>query len=266
MSRHARNRDFEWAAPAGPYHIINDEQARSWNENGFFLLRGAFTPAEIDAVLSEIDPIEARVAEFLHNHPDRKVFIAEDGNITFTTHLVTMSPHLRQFCRHRVFRDLAHDLIGPNVRLYWDQAVYKKPERPREFPWHQDNGYTYVEPQQYLTCWVALTDATTDNGCPWVAPGLHRQGTLTHWMTASGWQCLEADPGDATPIEAPAGSIVVFSSLTPHKTGPNRSAAVRKSYIVQFAADGAVVWADGTSTAQNADDRQYFILEDGVPA
>ena len=41
------------------------------------------------------------------------------------------------------------------------------------FPWHQDNGYAFLEPQQYLTCWIALTDATRENGCPWVVPGLH---------------------------------------------------------------------------------------------
>ena len=70
------------------------------------------------------------------------------------------------------------DLIGPDVRLYWDQAVYKKPGTESPFPWHQDNGYAFVEPQQYLTCWVALTDATEDNGCPWVVPGLHRRGAL----------------------------------------------------------------------------------------
>ena len=57
------------------------------------------------------------------------------------------------------------------MRLYWDQAVYKKPDTAAPFPWHQDNGYAYVEPQQYLTCWIALTDATEDNGCPWVVPG-----------------------------------------------------------------------------------------------
>jgi len=263
---HARNRSFEWSATVPPYRFISDEQAHSWNDDGFFLLRNAFTAAEMATVLAEIDPIEERVAEFLRNHPDRKVFIAEDGNITFTTHLVTMSPRLRDFCQHPVFRGLVHDLIGRDVRLYWDQAVYKKPERPREFPWHQDNGYTYIEPQQYLTCWVALTDATIDNGCPWVAPGLHKRGTLDHRMTEAGWQCLENDPPHATPVEASAGSIVVFSSLTPHKTGPNRTHSVRKAYIVQFAPDGAVAWTDGCEpSVQNAADRQFVILQEGRP-
>jgi ectoine hydroxylase-related dioxygenase (phytanoyl-CoA dioxygenase family) len=157
---------------------------------------------------------------------------------------------------------LGHDLIGPDVRLYWDQAVYKKPERPAEFPWHQDNGYTYLEPQQYLTCWVALGDATRENGCPWVLPGLHRHGTLRHELTDAGFRCLE-EPAGAVPVEARAGSIVVFSSLTPHRTGPNTSDQVRKSYIVQFAPDGAVAYPGEEPVLQNDPDRQFPILREG---
>ena len=123
-----------------------------------------------------------------------------------------------------MFCDLVHDLIGPDVRLYWDQAVYKKPGTRAPFPWHQDNGYTFVEPQAYLTCWVALTDATETNGCPRVVPGLHRGGTLAHRATDLGFVCFDEPP--SPPVDAPvrAGGIVVFSSLTPHATGPNLTA------------------------------------------
>src|SRR6202034_175456 len=85
-----------------------------------------------------------------------------------------------------------HDAL-PILRLYWDQAVYKKPEYPKPFPWHQDNGYTYIEPQAYLTCWVALNDATLDNGCPWVIPGGHLRGTLAHRASKLGFVCREDD-------------------------------------------------------------------------
>jgi ectoine hydroxylase-related dioxygenase (phytanoyl-CoA dioxygenase family) len=251
--------------PEPPWRLLSEEQARAWNEDGCFLLRDAFTVAEMAEVIAAIEPYEKEVTDFLRTRPDGRAFIAQEGNITFTTHLVARSPVLRRFCAHRVFRDLGHDLIGPDVRLYWDQAVYKYPARPRRFPWHQDNGYTYVEPQQYLTCWVALGDATLANGCPWVVPGLHRRGTLEHWMTEAGWQCLE-DPVGARPVEAPAGSIVVFSSLTPHQTGPNTGGDVRRSYIVQFAPDGARAFREG-DVPQPQDDpqRQFLILRDGRP-
>ncbi len=249
--------------PEPPWRLLSDEQGRSWNEHGYFLLRDAFSADEMAEVLADIDPFEKQVADFLRTRPDGKLFIAEEGNITFTTHLVLRSERLRRFCAHRVFCDLGHDLIGSDVRLYWDQAVYKHPERPRLFPWHQDNGYTYLEPQQYLTCWVALSDATRENGCPWVVPGLHRLGTLEHWLTDAGWQCLE-EPDGAVPVEAPAGSIVVFSSLTPHLTGPNTSGGVRKSYIVQFAPDGACGFPNGdVAEPQNDPRRQFLILEGG---
>ena len=56
------------------------------------------------------------------------------------------------------------------------------------------------------------------------------------------------------------GDVVVFSSLAPHRTGPNTSDAVRKAYILQYAPDGAVVHtADGQMLAQDDPERQYLI-------
>src|SRR5262249_43584589 len=191
----------------------------------------------------------------------QRMFIAEADGITFTVHLVKRSALLREFAASEVFTDLCHDLIGPDARLYWDQAVYKKPEYQRDFPWHQDNGYTYIEPQAYLTCWIALTDATIDNGCPWVIDGGHRAGTLKHWATQAGFVCRSEDGPDAIAAPVRAGGIVVFSSLTPHRTGPNLTRDVRKAYILQYAPDGArIVESD---TRCDAPDRQFLVLKDG---
>jgi ectoine hydroxylase-related dioxygenase (phytanoyl-CoA dioxygenase family) len=139
-----------------------------------------------------------------------------------------------------VFQDLCHDLIGPDVRLYWDMAVYKKPDTMAPFPWHQDNGYTFVDPQQYLTCWVALTDATVENGCLWVLPGAHKRGTFAHRATRIGLVCIEDEPDGRIAVPIRAGSIAVMSSLLPHATGPNLTTAVRKGLIAEFIPDGAV--------------------------
>jgi ectoine hydroxylase-related dioxygenase (phytanoyl-CoA dioxygenase family) len=267
---HPRNRDFTWLAPRGPYRRLTAPQARDFDEQGFCVLSDALSPELLRTVIAEIDPWEAKVEAALQSLPDKKIFIARAGEITFTTHLVQRSETLRAFCASQLFQDLVHDLVGPDVRLYWDQAVYKKPGTLDDFPWHQDNGYTYIEPQNYLTVWIALTDATRDNGCPWIVPGLHRRGTLRHWMTPLGWRCLEEAPG-ALCCEVRAGSAVVFSSLTPHATGPNRTRDVRKAYIVQFAPDGARIAATGDGGAASASQlcndarRQFPILIEGKP-
>ena len=181
-------------------------------------------------------------------------------------------PFLAPLAASEPFASLCHDLVGDDVRLYWDQLVYKKPEKARRFPWHQDNGYTYVEPQQYLTCWVALTDATVENGCPWVAPGVHRNGTLMHsYVDPLGFECF-SDPGEALAAPVGAGGVVVFSSLTPHLTGPNTTAGVRKAYILQYAPAGARTLVGnpdlGGPTGGSACDvpeRQFPVLRGGDP-
>ena len=268
--RHPRSVDFTWKPTRpGPFRFVTVEQAAAYDEAGFFVIEDAFDPETVGKVIAEIDPIEHELEDLLRKADGGRIFIARADEITFTTHLVTRSALLREFVASSPLVDICADLIGPDVRLYWDQAVYKKPGTAASFPWHQDNGYAFVEPQQYLTCWIALTDANEENGCPWVVPGLHKMGTLRHHATETGLVCFE-EVDEAVPALVAAGGIVVFSSLTPHCTGPNSTDKVRKSYIVQYAPEGAVV-IDKSLEAEvrvpaDSPERQFPVLVDGVGA
>lgn len=272
VRRHPWNVDFTWADRTGPFRALTEEQAGRYDELGFVVLPGLLDADLVARVRAEIDRFEAKTERLLASVEEGRISIAESGAITFTTHLVARSALLQELSRHPVLVDVCRDLLGPDVSLYWDQAVYKKPEKPRRFPWHQDNGYAFVEPQQYLTIWVALTDATRDNGCPVVAPGFHRLGTLAHeFVDPLGWECLQ-DPEGSVAAEVEAGGAVVFSSLTPHYTGPNATHDVRKAYILQYAATGSEVLRGDPAgpparrESCGATDRQYPVLVDGEPA
>ena len=283
LALHPWNEGFTWQDTPPPYRCLAEEQVAQFDRDGYVVVPDVVDAETLAAVVAEIDAAEAKVEAFLEATEDQRVAIAEAGAITFTTHLVTRSPLLRGFARHPFFTGVCADLVGPDVNLYWDQGVYKKPAKPRRFPWHQDNGYAYVEPQQYLTCWVALTDATVDNGCPQVARGLHRRGTLAHtYVEPLGWECF-TDPEDVAVAaggtasgvaiaEVPAGGVVVFSSLTPHLTGPNVTDATRKAYILQYAPRGAEVLQGAPSgpptqrVRADDPDRQFPVVRDGEPA
>jgi ectoine hydroxylase-related dioxygenase (phytanoyl-CoA dioxygenase family) len=269
---HAWNTDFEWTSALGTPRVLSREQVRQFDELGFVVLENVLDARQVAEAIEEIDPIEARTDAFLRSREDGRFTILETGAITFSTHLVAISPKLRALAAHPTFVGLCADLIGPDVNLYWDQAVYKKPEKPRRFPWHQDNGYTFVLPQQYLTCWVALTDATLDNGCPWIAPRLHRRGTLRHrFVEPLGYECF-TEPEEKIAAPVGAGGVVVFSSLTPHLTGPNTTDGVRKAYILQYAPAGARMLrgdADAGPPQEESPcdhpERQFPVLRGGEP-
>jgi ectoine hydroxylase-related dioxygenase (phytanoyl-CoA dioxygenase family) len=269
---HPWNTDFAWTDRSGPGRALSAEQRAAFDADGYVVIPDLLTSDEVATTIAETDRFEAEADAFLAAIDGERMAIAERGAITFSVHVAAKSAVLAELSRHPRIVDLCADLIGPDVRLYWDQAVYKKPEKPRRFPWHQDNGYAFVEPQQYLTVWLALTDATTDNGCPWVVPGLHRGGTLRHtYVEPLGFECL-SDPEGAVAAPVPAGGAVVFSSLTPHLTGPNTTDAVRKAYILQYAPDGAEILrgdADaGPPTARERADhsaRQWPVLRGGEP-
>ena len=214
------------------------------------------------------DRFEHGVERSLRQLGGGRGFIARADEITFTTHLVRRSKTLRDFCRGELVCDIAHDLIGPDVRLYWDHAVYKKPQCGQTFPWHQDNGYTFVDPQQYVTCWIALTDADESNGCMWMLPGGHLLGTLIHEPTPTGHRCFSHTPPGAVPVPVRRGSMIVLSTITPHVTGPNHTGQARKAYLMQYAPVEACVVTealDGTlvRTPAHAPDRQFEILAGG---
>lgn len=262
-SLHRFNRGFEWRPPAGPYRFLSAQQVDSYNLAGYFVVEDALAPPVVEALVDEIDPIEARLSTVLSRVPEVEV---PPSQFTVTTRLVQRSDLLRRVCCTGVLADLAHELLGPRVRLYWDQSVYKKPGSWRTFPWHQDNGRSFVDPQQYLTCWLALTDATEENGCPVIAPGMHRLGTLEHWEGAQGLTCIDEPVGDHVAVPMRAGSILAFSSLTVHCTWPNRTDAVRKAYVIQYVPDGAVIVEsrDGeppVTTPQDAPSHQFLLAE-----
>jgi phytanoyl-CoA hydroxylase len=272
MQAHPWNERFEWQDHAGPFTTLTPEQVKRFDEDGSVVIPDLVDTDTLTEVREELDQLEAEVDAFLQTREDGRFSITETGALTIAIHAVTRSDKAKALSAHPAILGLCADLIGPDVRLYWDQAVYKKTEKPRRVPWHQDNGYTYVEPQEYLTVWLALTDATEENGCPEVAPGAHRHGTLLHhYIEPLGWECLaEGTPSVKAPVRA--GGAVVFSSLTPHRTGPNLTDAVRKAYILQYCPSDAEILqgdpAEGPPVDRvpcTAPGRQYEVLRGGEP-
>ena len=271
MISHAWNKSFVWQNHTVTSGALTQTQIDQFDNDGYVIVNDIFTTDELKELVKITDVAQAEAAAFLAAQPNERIAISEIGAITFAAQLASTKPEIQKFVKNTTIMGACRDLIGPDVRMYHDQAVYKQIEKPRRFPWHQDNGYLFVEPQHYLTCWIALNDVTIENGCPQIIPGLHKNGTLSHYFVPTlGYECFENPPSTPVVAEIKAGGAVFFSSLTPHLTGPNNSNDVRKAYIIQYAQHDALVLegnaADGASTGSHtiaSESRGIAVLESG---
>lgn len=143
---------------------------------------------------------------------------------------------------------LAARLLSGSAFLFNEQFVVKGPRKGASFAWHQDGAYVGFDHKPYVTIWIALDDATVENGCVYLLPrDLRRDGHLDphEWLEDSNE--LNGYSGDAPgmPVECPAGAVVAFSSLTLHRSGENTTDAPRRAFVAQYSPEVIIDPATG---------------------
>jgi ectoine hydroxylase-related dioxygenase (phytanoyl-CoA dioxygenase family) len=126
------------------------------------------------------------------------------------------------------------------MRIWHDQALFKGPGQGDNWtPWHQDAVYwPHADRRRQMTIWIALGDATRQNGCMSFVPGTHELGPLApvtlHDPADIFAQAPEARRRKAVACPLAAGSATFHNGLTFHYAGPNRSDGMREAYAVIF--------------------------------
>jgi len=161
-------------------------------------------------------------------------------------------PAFTAFCRQPVIGD-ALRAIGMETPLLWQTMyIFKPPHIGGEVRWHQDASYLITDPPAVTGMWVALEDATRDNGCLWMAPGGHRRPLReiyeVDWVARKGVLRDLDDtpwpgPAEAVAVEVPAGSLVLFHDHMPHYSSVNRSERSRHAFTMHFA-DRSARWLE----------------------
>lgn len=180
------------------------------------------------------------------------------------TQMWSLDPLYRELLYHPPLLDVAESLIGPNIQLFHDQALYKPAHHGGEVPWHQDNGYWRCSPPELVSIWLAFDDADVENGCMHVIPGSHRLGAVEHYRARTSRGELpallttEIDPSRAVPVPVKAGFGMVHHCQTLHGTPPNRSPRDRRAMVIHY-------MAAGTKNAQGVAMKDHLLLRGTFP-
>ena len=140
---------------------------------------------------------------------------------------------LKALSNHPKLMEAAQRLLGATPVMFQDMALLKPPHLGREKPWHQDKAYFNIDPrEQVVGVWVALDEATVDNGCMHLMPQIPRAPIIHHQRRD--WQICDTEILGKACVAAPLkpGGVLLFDGLLVHGTPHNNSDQRRRA--VQF--------------------------------
>ncbi len=235
--------------------LVTSEHLAQYEKEGYFVLEGVLTDDQLELLRGgaqySIDKLDAEMDEA---GVDR-IGINARGRRYFSNMIYKDRPELRQFLFSDTMAQICEATLGKDAYLFWEQYVIKAGDPDTSFAWHQDSGYVDEDHEPYLTCWIALDDVTEENGSVYLLP-YSRSGIKSYIkhipdpVTNDKVCYFGSDPG--VPMTAPAGSIVVFSSVVIHRSGPNLTDKMRRVYLAQYSGE-VITFKDGKTPAGSFD-------------
>ncbi len=268
------------ADPVAAPGRLTAEQVAAWDRDGFVVLPDAIAVADCEALIARAEAIvdafdpstvsifttheqtrttdqyfldsAGRISCFFEEEafaPDGSLRRAKAGSINKIGHaLHDLDPTFDAFSRQPAIAGAAASVGFADPLLVQSMYIFKAPHIGGEVACHQDATFLFTEPSTVVGFWVALQDATIENGCLWAQPGGHR-GPLRRRFVQDPESGARFDELDATPLPAPggpelvpleaaAGTLVVLHGQLPHWSDVNRSERSRHAYAVHVV-DGA---------------------------
>lgn len=221
---------------------ISETDVRSYEDNGFLLVPGLVSPDQVQALRA--DALHICRGGYPHDKLETMPASTTDDEALRNFHCIhfphKISPLMKQtgVCHEGIAHVLAK-IIGPDVKCM-QSMLFIKPPGFQGQAWHQDEIYIPTRDQSLTGAWIALDDATIENGCLYVMPGSHK-GILydqrPHENPDEFDMAAESfgfDDSVEIPVEVKTGDVVFFNGYLLHRSRKNRSDIYRRVLVNHY--------------------------------
>ena len=202
------------------------EQLDHYKNKGYVSPVSALSSIEAKEIRDEIEKIEK-------NWPG-----ALEGINRNYIHLI--SPMLNKICLNKNILDAVESVIGKDILICGTTLFIKDPKEKGFVSFHQDAKYIGLEPNNWVTVWVAITDANENNGCMRMLPGSHKDSLKHHEqkfdennLLTRGQTIENVSLDNTDPVILKAGEMSLHHPLIVHGSGLNYSNDRRIGFVIQ---------------------------------
>jgi ectoine hydroxylase-related dioxygenase (phytanoyl-CoA dioxygenase family) len=212
-------------------------RTESFRRQGYSIFENALCPVELATLRSACKTL---LDEPVEDGSGAKHKIGLGAARRFLAHRHEDFPTVEAFLLGPKIAGITRACLGTDVQLFNEQFVVKDAGKGASFAWHQDGAYVGYDHPAYITIWIALDDTTEANGCVYLLPrDLDENPGIDEHKWQDDTNELNGYFGDqtGTPMDAKSGTIVAFSSLTLHRSGPNTTPNPRRAYVCQYSVE-----------------------------
>jgi len=206
--------------------MLSNKELENYKTNGFVAPVDVLTLEEVKKIKEEIEYIEKK-------WPNELIGLGRN-NVHY------ISPVFDKVCHNKKILDSVQSIIGNDILVGGTTLFIKDPDSKGFVSWHQDAKYIGFEPYNWVTAWLAITDANEENGCMRMWAGSHKEKIKDHEDTydennlLTRGQTVQNVPIKKTiPNILKAGQLSLHHPMIVHGSGPNKSNQRRIGFVIQ---------------------------------
>lgn len=180
-----------------------------------------------------------------------------------------ISSLIRDFISHPAITGILTKIVSPNIKCMQSMLFVKAPGKAGQ-SWHQDEYYIPTRDKSLIGVWIAIDDATKDNGCLWIIPGSNQKGYMMKRVDNPSSEYADVDTvdvsgyqeSDTIPVEVKKGSVVFFNGYTLHSSRRNNTPDCFRTALVNhyMSAESMLPWDQDGKLAATEDLRDILMV------
>ena len=226
---------------------LDPDQLAGYSENGYLVVYDFLEAAELSELTLAIEQTVARLgtARVVGNPELDEPDDFRHRVVKQRLNLWKVDPVVRRYLLDPGLGQMLCDLERIDGIRVWHDQTFFKPPGGQPTAYHHDLPNWSFSSDHGVQIWIALDDASRDNGCPYYLPGSHRLTRRDRTATIAGDVCAlfelypELEGIEPLAVELAAGGAIVHSGLTVHAAGANMTGRWRRAMTCQYMPDGA---------------------------